>query len=1338
MKRLKLLFAALVLTSTHAMATIVDGVRQKPTYETTGFVLDQEMYMYNVGAGMFFTEGNSWGTQASVGETGLVVKFTESNGAYLFNDYSKAKNAWKLVFFDSETALFVDRNNQTDYYFAVDENGDGTFRISTASKNPTFVDYAGSGLYVGLMKNSSNTALSPFVDEDEAYVDWAFVTTDNYEGLSAAIEVYNKAQELMAEIKKIKDVNGDASSLETVYLNEEATMAELEAAITAAKPIYIQALINNATDKENVDVTSLLNNPEYENGTNGWTVQRANGGNVAVAGLPTNKCFEAWNNSSFDIYQIIEGAPVGVYEIEVQGFYRYLRDNAAWNAYKAQNVDYVKPQGVPVYVYLNNNATPFKNIYSEPVVKGSLYTTDASLLYPGNLPPCEDDLGNWYPNEMYNSALAFDAGMYKQSAFGLIANEGDDFRIGVKGNSSQGGDSWCIWDNFKLYYRGFKAEVVQPVLETAIADLQQYSSMLMGKTEYASLSKAFADADAAIEAQDGEAMFQALNSLYNVKESVVASKDLFLEKEVPAEVQTLSECITANKDKKFYKQLLTNANTLLAGIQGNTRYEGSEIDQLKTDVANAIEAINTSIILYEDLNTAMTTLQASAAKKAYKTLVDDATAEIAKATTAYNEGTLNDEAVEEETELLYTKNEALLNSAELYVQLAEAIGRLQAAITEASAETAHVAASTLKKGNLRLTASQKLYDEATIADADIPARITATDELITELTHSIELYRQLAAALDELKAALAKEDKVSGSTRSTAQETYDNGLAAYNDGSVDDNMMEFQIGLVTGGVLSLEESATLYSQLAEAITTLEAAVQKKAQQSLLDEANSLLVTDKSGYEAAYFPDRDIENYIIDDIDAIVAKIDASAEKYADLAAAIGRLEDAINEYGDQITKSALKKANLRLSASQRIYDAGSDSDADVSNRVEAIDQLITDMTASIILRQQYDTAIANLDAAIAAAKDKVSETMYANAAALQASIKADYEAGTVEDENIAAEIAKIDNIVASLGAAPAAYQQVSQLNKQVAEIESALAISAGQLTQAETDVQKKYLAGEFRTMAEQHIADAKDSFDAAKLAKANLQANISNCTAKLDAYNLATGSAGITAIGNELQALLNESYTIQDNSYYVGHMVEEEVNSCFVNSAYIAVLTGDYATFCSTADLDFSDVEGLKAYVATEINAAEQTVKLVQVKNVPAGTGIVLVGEAGTYQIAAGNSTMEKASMMVGTTEVTVLSKQNGSNVNYILANGQQGIGFYAVKDGSTLAAAKAYLPLPTTAEAKGWNMQFEDTDNATRIQGISSDTADTDVYYNMNGQRISKPQTKGIYIKNGKKIMVK
>lgn len=1330
--------------SPYAMATIVDGVRQKPTYETTGFVTDTEMYLYNVGAGQFFTQGNSWGTQASVGETGLPVRFTSTgNGDYYLQDYRNG--SWYYTFFDSETALFVDRNNQANYYFSIEDNG-STFRLSTSSRNPTFGDYAGAGLYVGLTKNSSSTALQPFVDEDEAYVDWALVSTASYNSLAAAIEIYNKAQELKTVIDKINAVNGDASSLEAVYLNEDATLSEIQEAIDASKLIYVNALITNAPDKNNVDVTMLLNNPKYEENTNGWTVNAASGGNVAVAGLPTNKCFEAWNNSNFDIYQNISNAPAGVYEIEVQGFYRYLRDNAAWAAYKAQTVDYVKPQGVPVYVYLNNNATPFKNIYSEPVPKNTLYTTNTSLLYPSALMPCEDDKGNWYPNEMYNSAVAFDAGMYKQSAYGLVAKDGDALRIGVKGKSNQGGDSWVIWDNFTLRYRGFQADVIQPILETAMTDLNQYATMLMGKTEYEQLAQAFSDAESAIAAQDGEAMFNALNALYDVKESVIASKDLFLEQEVPTDLQNLQDAITALTEHKLSAATRTNATLLAAEIAGNLRYEGSEISQLKSDVNDAINALNTSAELYSNLNTAITTLQTAVTAKAQQSLIDEANELLPVVQAGYNEGTIADDDVNTQISTINAKVAAINASAAKYTALNEAIGRLTDAIATASTDEARVAKSTLNKASLRLTASQRIYDEATTGNDDIDARVTAIDQLITELTHSIELYRQFNTALTALQTALATEDKMSAATRTAAQQAYDTALEAYNAGTVDDDQIEAQVNALTAQVTAIENSVAAYTNLGNAYPFLEDVINLKAKQTLVDEANQLYTTASEGYAAGSIADGDIAG-MLDDIDAIIPQVEASADAYATLKAAIDRLEAALDEYGDQITKSSLKKANLRLTATKNLYNNGTIADEDIPARVETIDQLIDDMTASIRLRQQYDEAIQNLDIAIAAAQGRVDETMMQNALDLQTTIKNDYNEGNVDDENIQTEIDKINNIIEALNAAVDIYSMSADLDDVINSVEAQWRNASAELDAIKETADESYLTTNCRTNVELNLSSLKEDdlqmFRNWIETDANWKRDTDN---DLKTYDLTSGANGLSAIQDSYSAIQSElldDIALQiDGVVAAGHSSLEEN---LAKSSRIVEMKGEFATFCSTADLDFTNVEGLKAYVATAFDADGMMVKMTQVTNVPAGTGIMVVAEGADdtlteYTIDSGSSTADFTdNLLVGNPSKSLVTATDGDKTNLILANGNEGIAFYALA-GGTLAAGKAYLQLPTSALSAGVKgIAFEFENLPTDIQQLQVDVEGDGRWFDLTGKQLGRrPLKAGVYIHNGQKVVIK
>lgn len=129
------------------------------------------------------------------------------------------------------------------------------------------------------------------------------------------------------------------------------------------------------------------------------------------------------------------------------------------------------------------------------------------------------------------------------------------------------------------------------------------------------------------------------------------------------------------------------------------------------------------------------------------------------------------------------------------------------------------------------------------------------------------------------------------------------------------------------------------------------------------------------------------------------------------------------------------------------------------------------------------------------------------------------------------------------------------------------------------------------------------------------------------------------------------------------------------------------STYVAPAKLDFSDVSGLKAYVATA--AAGGTVTLEEVGAVPAGTPLMLVGTAGTeYTVPVAASASAPANNMFvagdGTTEF------DGTTYDYILYTDGK---FYQIGSG-TVAKNKAYLHCtvdPTSALGRSLTISYGD-----------------------------------------------
>ena len=196
-----------------------------------------------------------------------------------------------------------------------------------------------------------------------------------------------------------------------------------------------------------------------------------------------------------------------------------------------------------------------------------------------------------------------------------------------------------------------------------------------------------------------------------------------------------------------------------------------------------------------------------------------------------------------------------------------------------------------------------------------------------------------------------------------------------------------------------------------------------------------------------------------------------------------------------------------------------------------------------------------------------------------------------------------------------------------------------------------------------------------------------------------------------------------------------------VEITYDDVEIGDLGigTFCGTNPMDFYGIDDIKAYTVSSYESASGQVTLSRVHYVPANTGIVVRGNKGTYSLPFGVGESITSNLLKGVTTNTVLDKVNGDYTNYVLANKGSNLGFYAVTDGSTLGAGKAYLPLPTAdlpSAAREFVLVFDDGET-TKIKSIASQEEAPKGCYDLQGRRVANPTT-GLYIVNGKKVIIK
>ena len=179
----------------------------------------------------------------------------------------------------------------------------------------------------------------------------------------------------------------------------------------------------------------------------------------------------------------------------------------------------------------------------------------------------------------------------------------------------------------------------------------------------------------------------------------------------------------------------------------------------------------------------------------------------------------------------------------------------------------------------------------------------------------------------------------------------------------------------------------------------------------------------------------------------------------------------------------------------------------------------------------------------------------------------------------------------------------------------------------------------------------------------------------------------------------------------------------------VTIASSGLSTLASAKALDFSAVDGLKAYVVSSVT--KDAVSLKEVTEIPANTGVILEGTAGTkYSVPVADGT--PAAPAVNKLAAAVAATAVEANAAYILKDGE----FHLVTTASTVPAGKAYLPA-TEVPAGARSLSIVAADETTGIEALESAENAVMSVYNLQGQRVQRLQ-KGLNIVNGKKVIVK
>ena len=316
--------------------------------------------LYNVGTGKYFTRGNGWNTQASIGDecAAMTVKLELSSGKYKIRTLT-SKGLECL----NDGTVYTDQseNKNSTWTFTEIDAENHVYNIISAENHG-----GGSGKYL-TAEGGSSTIVGPGNEG----------TSDN-----AKWKVY-------------------------LYSDQQAKLADAMSSATSSNPVNVTAFIKDASFGAWQDVALEC-----------WTVtasdKNMNGGNLA------NPCAETFQNGGGKIYQTISELPNGKYEVKCQGFYR--KDSGSTPSYLYANSNQValkilNGEGEGTTENMDGASNSFTAGYYE--VSLQVIVTDGSLTVG-----IEGQSGNWTCFDNFRLNYLGDASVSElQSLFGDLQGE---------------------------------------------------------------------------------------------------------------------------------------------------------------------------------------------------------------------------------------------------------------------------------------------------------------------------------------------------------------------------------------------------------------------------------------------------------------------------------------------------------------------------------------------------------------------------------------------------------------------------------------------------------------------------------------------------------------------------------------------------------------------------------------------------------------------------------------------------------------------------------------------------------------------------------------------------
>lgn len=188
-----------------------------------------------------------------------------------------------------------------------------------------------------------------------------------------------------------------------------------------------------------------------------------------------------------------------------------------------------------------------------------------------------------------------------------------------------------------------------------------------------------------------------------------------------------------------------------------------------------------------------------------------------------------------------------------------------------------------------------------------------------------------------------------------------------------------------------------------------------------------------------------------------------------------------------------------------------------------------------------------------------------------------------------------------------------------------------------------------------------------------------------------------------------------------------------VTSEDVAVSAVKFATYVPTFNVVAP--AGVKVYTA-KVNEDKSAVVLTEVPAnsvIAKGTPVLVGAEAGSYTFEA--SAGEVATVADNDLKAATADTQGDGSTIYALVEQDGKAVFAPLKEGVAVSVGHAYLVLPAASAARFYSIQFGG--ETTGINEVNAAAKADGAYYTLQGVKTSKA-AKGIYIHNGKKVVIK